>query len=298
MPPSVLAKIGRRLLRPVPMSVRLKVEFWYSRYRARLLGPGARAVLTSSWNGDLLVSSSDLAVGRALAFDRSYDREKIETLLALLSPASDVLVVGAHVGSVLVPLARGARSVVGVEANPETFALLELNIRLNALSNVELHHRAAGDRAGTVRFLMNRHNTGGSKVVRGSSASSALFTYDRPDTVTVPSVRLDDLLGDRRFDLVVMDIEGSEYFAMLGMPRLLQNCGALQIEISRLSIEKAAGITPGQFLEPLRNVFDVARTSDGGAVRDYDRGAFDDLLRACMRSADASFDVLFRKHAA
>jgi len=295
MTPDVVSKIVRRMLRLLPVSLQLKVDDWYSRCRARLLGPGARAVLTTSWNGDLLVGTRDLTVGRALAFRGAYDRGKIEALRTLLTPASDLLVVGAHVGSVLIPLARNARRAVGIEANPATFALLEMNVRLNALANIELYHRAAGERAGVVRFLMNRHNTGGSKVVRGESASNILFTYDRPETVTVPCERLDDLLGDRSFDLMVMDIEGSEYFALRGMPRLLERCGALQIEISRLSIEQAAGITPLQFLEPLRDVFDSAQTSEGGVVREFAREAFDDLLRFCMRTPDISYDVLFRK---
>ena len=291
-------RIGRKLLHLVPISLRLKVQFWYSQYRARLLGPNARAVLTSSWNGDLLIGISDLEVGRFLAFNGEYDREKIEALLALITPESDVLIVGAHIGSVLIPLARKAHHVVGVEANPQTFVLLELNIRLNALTNVELYQRAAGEEAGEVRFLMNRHNTGGSKVVRAASTFNVLFTYDQPEIVTVPSVRLDDLLGDRHFDLIVMDIEGSESSAMQGMPRLLHRCSALQIEISRVSIEKVAGIKPERFLDPLKDVFDSARINEAGVVKEYARGSLDDLLRSCMNRPDASFDVLFRKRPA
>ena len=190
------------------MAFQLKVNHLFSRLRVNVLGPHAEAVLVNSFNGRLLVPAEDLVVGRTLAFQGVYDRAEIETLSALLNDKSEVLVVGTHVGSILIPLAKKAARVAGVEANPRTFDLLSANLLLNGITNAELHNVAAGHEDGEVTFLANRHNSGGSKV-KWSELDRGLFCYDHPAELKVPLRRLDDLFPGRSFDLILLDIEGS-----------------------------------------------------------------------------------------
>jgi FkbM family methyltransferase len=155
--------------------------------------------------------------------------------------------VGAHIGAFLVPIARQCRSVVGVEANPATFRLLELNVIVNRLSNVELFNLAAVDGEAAVRFVANKVNTGGSKVL-AERVDRPEFYFDDPDVVEVRGARLDDVLGGRSFDLIVIDVEGSEYRALKGMPETLARAGQVAIEFAPNLIDNVAGITIEQFL--------------------------------------------------
>lgn len=41
-----------------------------------------------------------------------------------------------------------------------------------------------------------------------------IYFHDNPDVITIPASPLDDLLPDQRFDVVIMDIEGSEHQAL------------------------------------------------------------------------------------
>ena len=51
-----------------------------------------------------------------------YDSELLSFLLNKCDAESEVLFVGAHIGSLAIPVAKKVRKVVAVEANPATFA--------------------------------------------------------------------------------------------------------------------------------------------------------------------------------
>lgn len=53
------------------------------------------------------------------------------------------------------------------------------------------------------------------------------------------------------FDLIVMDIEGSEYRALRGMPRILSATQALMLEVLPNYIDNIARVSVREFLEVL-----------------------------------------------
>ena len=207
-----------------------------------MLGNHTKAILTEGYNGRLLIAASDMVIGRSLAERGAYNREEIEFHLKRLDEHSRVLFVGAHVGSLLVPIARNVGSVVGIEANPDTFALLRNNIQLNDLTNVTLHQCAAGESDGEAELLAHSCNTGASKLSQGVlDGIDPIIGYDRPKKYAVRVKRLDDLLINARFDLIIMDVEGSEYSALKGMKNILGKASCLQVEFVPF-LMKNAGI--------------------------------------------------------
>lgn len=267
--------------------------------RRRLLGPYGAAILSHTENGLLLVPPGDMSVGRKLCFSGSYDHEDLETLLSACDDESRVLVVGAHVGALAVPIARKAKHVTAVEANPATFELLRMNVLLNSLQNVDVHNFAAGDRAETVAMLASRVNSGGSKLKMGEW-ERWIYTYDRPETVTVQMQRLDEVFPDSAFDLIVMDIEGSEAVALLGMPKLLSRCRVLMVEIVEHHLRNIARVSNDGFVNLLAPHFDVAlilpeasKADAPGAAKRYPRSAFSKMMTECCRRGEAN--VLFGK---
>src|SRR5690606_34424978 len=138
----------------------------------------------------------------------SYGEDELARMYSLLIPESRVLVVGAHVGTLAIPLAKRCREVVAIEANPSTFEFLKMNLYLNGVNNCRAIHAAVSDRKETISFQLARNNTGNSK--RLPKTKNFTDRYDRPSVVRVPAVRLDDALPGEVFDVIVMDIEGSE----------------------------------------------------------------------------------------
>jgi FkbM family methyltransferase len=252
----IIKKLIPRKLYPV--SFRLSHLARLSRNRQTILGKHAIAILTQGYNGCLLVPASDMEVGKALACDGFYNRNEIEYHLSNLSASSQVLFVGAHVGSLLVPIAKRVKRVVGIEANPRTFSLLEYNVCLNKLKNVELYNIAAGNKDGTIELLMHSHNTGASKIKLGNvNENDVVFGYDRPELALVQMKRLDELLGRQVFDLIIMDVEGSEYLALQGMSDILASAGSLQLELVPFLLSQYS-VDIVKIIELLKPNFDYA----------------------------------------
>lgn len=199
--------------------------------------------------GIFCVDPDDQFVSKSLIERGAYGLDELGNLSNFVSPTSRVLMVGTHIGSLFVPLSKRVGSIVGVEANPKTFQRLRLNVLMNQCQNARIYNLAASDEAGSIEFVMNKQNSGASK--RMPLVKNDMYFYDNPDITRVPSVRLDDLLPHERFDLVFMDIEGSEYFAMRGMPRILEQAKVVFSEFYPFMVRDVAGATVDQFLEPL-----------------------------------------------
>jgi FkbM family methyltransferase len=268
--------------------------------RKLLIGPYGRAVLTESENGVLLVPVSDAFVGRALCFKGHYDHAILQFLAAQCSEESEVLVVGAHVGAFAIPLAKKVCKVVAVEANPKTYELLKLNALLNGLRNIEVHNFAAGDKTGDVSFVLTNTNTGGSRVKMSELDRRTLFN-ERPQNVTVQMRRLDDVFPLSTFDLIVMDVEGSEALALGGMQSLLGRSRALVVEIVEKHLRRIAKVSNEQFLSLITPHFDEAVILPEGTRQkqltspgSYSKPAFGQLMAECC-NRDIVANVLFRR---
>jgi len=238
------------------------------------LGPRTSAILVDLDGLKLLVPATDLSLARSLSKSGGYNKPLVEFLVQQVSAPSAVLFIGTHIGSVLIPVAKRCRAVVGIEANPETFKLLEANLKLNNITNAKILNRAAFDQKGDLSFLATRDNTGGSKITPGGP-QDILFRLDPAKKITVAGDRVDDLLENGDFDLVVMDIEGSETKALKGMPRILGFAKKLVLEIHPLSIEKIARIPASEFFEALPPLFFRAHPINTPALKSsYERSEF------------------------
>lgn len=242
----------------------LKLQALKGRLTRRVLGSRVIAVVVDSATGLYAVDPEDQGVGRRLRRSGEYGREELEQLEPLLRSDSRVLVVGAHVGTLAVPLALRCREVVAIEANPATFRLLQMNVLLNGATRCRPLNMAASDREEPLRFLLNRANSGGSK--RVPAARQEMYYYDQPEEITVPAYRLDEQLPGEQFDLVVMDIEGSETFALRGMQRILSGCQALLVEFTPHHLRDVAGVSVRQFVETLQPHFDSLRVPTQGVT--------------------------------
>ena len=166
-----------------------------------------------------------------------------------MTKEGNVLIVGTHIGAHAVPLSRCCKQLFAVEANPSTFSHLVTNLRINECSNVTAYHVAASDKEETLRFLMNRENSGGSKRMPVHVKNE--YVYDMPLEVEVQAMRLDDVIKEREFDFCLMDIEGSEVFALRGMQEILKGVKAIAIEYYPFHIRDIAGFGIADFLAPI-----------------------------------------------
>ena len=200
-----------------------------------------------------------------------------------------MLVVGSHIGSLVIPIAKMCSKVVAVEANPRNYRLLETNIKLNDATNVEPHHVAASGKEEMIRFQMNTVNSGGSK--RVPVHNRYIYTYDNPEVIEVQAYALDAYLDDHAFDLVLIDIEGSEYFAMQGMSSILGQTKTLIVEFLPHHITNVAGVALDDFLAQVPEHFTKLTVPTKNAT--YDRGEGMDVLRRMFAAGEGDDGILF-----
>ena len=233
----------------------LKSLFWrvnfFFKYRKsqwikkRLTGDESKLTVESK-NGIFVTDPADLEVGAKLRTKGEYGTEEIARLSQLIDNNSSILIVGAHIGALAIPLAKQCLQVIAIEANPNNFALLQTNIKLNNLTNITAHNIAASTKSETIQFQLNTVNTGGSKRVPVNN--HYMYTYDNPKVIDVDAYSLDEYLDDDEFDLVLIDIEGSEYFAMEGMSNILSKTKNLVVEFLPHHITNVAGVKLSDFL--------------------------------------------------
>ena len=223
-----------------------------SRKMRKSLGTNIRAIITQSSNGLFAVDPEDLEVGEKLR-KGGFGLDEIERIKSLISNDSRVLIVGSHIGSLVIPISRHCNEVVAIEANPKTYELLSLNLRLNDIENVVSHNIAASEKTEIITFFLNTVNSGGSK--RAPKQSHFMYEYDSPERVEIQAHALDTHLSNHAFDLVLMDIEGSEFFALKGMPKILQECKSLIVEFLPHHLRNVAGVDAETFLKQIPQRF-------------------------------------------
>ncbi len=223
-----------------------------SRKVRKSLGTNIRAIITQSSNGLFAVDPEDLEVGEKLR-KGGFGLDEIERIKSLISDDSRVLIVGSHIGSLVIPISRHCKEIVAIEANPKTYELLSLNLRLNNIENVVSHNIAASEKTEIITFFLNTVNSGGSK--RAPKQSHFMYEYDSPERVEIQAHALDTHLSNHAFDLVLMDIEGSEFFALKGMPKILQECKSLIVEFLPHHLRNVAGVDAETFLKQIPERF-------------------------------------------
>ena len=247
--------------------------------------------ITQSAQGIFAFPAYDKAIGQALLDTGAWATEEIQMISKLISPGDEVLIVGGHLGTVAVPISRSVKRVAVVEANPEIFKFLQANMVLNAVQNVDLVWTAAGNEVKTVKFLAGTENSGGSKIFPANPHPHYLTNLLK--ICEVQTSRLDDQFRGRVFQIIFMDIEGSEYFALQGMPSLLSSANVLFVEFIPHHLRYVAGVSPQAFAGLLSEYFNYLYIP---SMKSYvDKHSFEGLLSRLYELNSSHDQIVFAK---
>jgi FkbM family methyltransferase len=248
-----------------------------------MLGEHAVAIVAETKNGRLCVHAGDFNVSRSLRENGEYDWPQISWLKQLLHNESRVLFAGAHIGAVLIPLARisGTRSIIAYEPSPRNYQLLRMNLRLNDIVGVNILNTALGDRTGEIQFTENSINTGNSRVAPADGEITVgLETLDRTTPQDWPSI-----------DLIVMDTEGSEVSVMRGAQLCLARTKNLYVEFSPEQLREQ-GSSAIEFAATVEKYFKSAYVF-GAPIQFLGPGTFAEHLKGLQHHRSLLLNVLF-----
>jgi len=125
---------------------------------------------------------------------------------------NDVVIdIGAHLGEYSLAVAKNAEIVIAVEANPDTFKILQKNIELNKITNIIPINKAIYDSTGYQNLQIFGDKSG---------LSSMVMNYeDKSDSIKVKTETLDRLVDNlklEKVDWIKIDVEGAEYNVLKG----------------------------------------------------------------------------------
>ena len=243
------------------MSKKLKYFFrtLKSKKRKKIFGPNAKGIIYDSKNGYMALPISDITIGKNLGFKGHWNFNEIQKLLQQTTQDDVIYFIGTHVGTLLVPIAKKVKTVVGFEANEDTFWFIKANLCLNKISNATIFNKAVGDGAKKVTFYKNTVNTGGSKIK--PIKDSILYNYDNPKQVEVDMVALDPFIAEQSLTPpsgIIMDIEGAEYFALKGMQATLAEVRFLYVEFVPHHLQNVSNTSVEKFLKTMTPHFSKA----------------------------------------
>ena len=145
-----------------------------------------------------------------------------------LAPGDTLVDVGANIGYFTVLGAKivgEAGRVYAFEPDPEAFATLQRNIRLNGLTNVTIENKAVSNEPGELELFLATENKGDHRIFQASGGQR--------ESVTVETVVLDDYFAGRETEInfVKIDTQGAEGVIVDGMNRILKSNPQLRIAI-------------------------------------------------------------------
>lgn len=145
---------------------------------------------------------------------------------------------GAHIGlSVLYFKRRYPRAhIIAFEPNPQTFQVLEQNIKQNHLQNVQLVNAAVGDSEGEIPFFVRQDSTmtWGDTSLKGAIVGSE----EQWRTTSVHAVRLSSYIT-RHVDYLKLDIEGMEEIVLREIEKKLPLITEIRIEFHSKNTNEA-----------------------------------------------------------
>lgn len=222
----------------------VRVAFEHRRH-LKWLVPIRRPVRIRLEGFSMYVRLDDWAVGARIAVRRRYEPHVTRVFARLLRPGAVVVDVGANVGwYTLLAAARVGPSgqVYAFEPGAESCRLLEQSAAWNAFGHVRVFECAVSDVEGVVGFGLDDSNGRIShERVRESPLQVRSETLDRA------------LAGERRVDVIKVDVEGAEARVLRGARALLErDRPVLVTELSPFGLRLASSVEPEAYLDELR----------------------------------------------
>ncbi len=155
-------------------------------------------------------------------FKKKQDRQELEFLSEYISQGAHILDIGANIGfytQVLSRLAGPEGEVFSFEADKKNFGHLEVNTR--KLDNVTLFNLAVSDHEGSLTMYLSHRLNVDNRTYEPEAYKSSY---------TVRAARVDDIIpAGTPIHFIKMDIQGSEFLALKGMQRVLEENSELII---------------------------------------------------------------------
>ena len=232
-------------------------------------------LVAQTQQGTFVVSTRDSAIARQLYCEGSFEIAMIRRFPALLSELGfpghskidTVLDIGANVGVISVAMINLgiASQAVAIEPEPENFALLQENARLNNLgSRLKCLNYAVSDSEKEIEFELSAVNSGDHRIRGGHDrlTNSERCAESRRPVIAIRARPLDHIVAGLPSEfrtprsLVWIDVQGHEGFVFLGGQSFLRTGVPAVAEFWPYGILRS-GMAIQDYVESASSIWDV-----------------------------------------
>jgi hypothetical protein len=100
--------------------LKVKKRQFKIKLRKKVLGNHAKGVIYDTENGMILAPIDDYTIGRHLGFNGGWNISEITELLGYIQEDDTVYILGTHIGTLLIPIGKKCKTIIGFEAMPDT----------------------------------------------------------------------------------------------------------------------------------------------------------------------------------
>lgn len=168
-------------------------------------------------NFSLFIDSKNGLVDELIFLNDIYDEGTTRVILENLEVNSTFLDVGSNIGyftNLAASICQKGK-VYAFEPIKDIYNQSIRSINKNGFKNVKVFNLGCGDKNEEKEIYISNDNVGGSSAMNLKEKKG----FDSKEKISL--VRIDDLINER-VDLIKLDVEGYEYFAFLGMEKLLR----------------------------------------------------------------------------
>lgn len=254
------------------------------------------------YNFSMVLNLEDNAISRPILVKGQYEQNVTQVLLKYLNqlkPDLHFLDIGANLGyySLLVASHCPQAKIYSFEPDRKNFNLFSTSIIYNQFQNqIQSYRLAVSNENKTIVIsnLGNQANYGARFTGNTAQELRAYVHGENPYYEEIPAVRLDDFLPDIQIDMVKIDIEGYEPFALQGMLNLLKkNRPIILAEFAPSNLKFFGKIEPQEFLEFFTNLdYTINLIDRQGQVIAYDRN-IDQLIQDFGTYQTHHIDLIF-----
>ncbi|AFY34957.1 FkbM family methyltransferase [Calothrix sp. PCC 7507] len=212
------------------------------------------------YNFYILLNIQDTSISRPLLIKGSYEQSVSELFVKYLKPDSCVIDIGANIGyySLLAASQCPRGKVLSFEPDNKNFQLLKTSIAYNQFEEIiQAYNLAVSDANKTIIIsdLGNTANSGARFTAEDENLLKSLISAPDAYFQKIEAIQLDTFLTEIRVDVVKIDIEGHEPYAILGMLNILKRDQPIIFaELAPSNIKLLGGMEAADFLQLLLNI--------------------------------------------
>jgi FkbM family methyltransferase len=195
---------------------------------------GSVQTITTAYGRFTVDMHRDRKIGASLQSGHYHQQDMLLFLEKCVSKEDIVVDIGAHIGTLTIPLATWAKQVIAFEPAPASFALLEQNARQNNLI-IDARNMGLARTAGHASLVEKNTMNAGAQTLKEGEGSVAISTLDAQILEA---------------DVLKIDVEGMELEVLLGGKRLIAQSRPMivcEINLSQLRSHKASPQQLAQF---------------------------------------------------